>query len=214
MNLFLFIASYFSIKSKTLVCITTILDRMNYRATLDKASQFIRQLRIDEALEQLILLVKFYPDDFELIQRIYKLAEKKPLSKAYRFICFHVFDLASSKPDFHPILLDVFIDYKKYYPEAHHPKDFSKTQIFNLFKHLAQSHLQQDALLFLKEIKTAFAEDMETPEALFGYCESMIQQRKFIRARDELKYLINYYAENPIAHHAISSLKRIEPQIL
>lgn len=183
---------------------------MNYTNTLDKALSYLRELELDKALTLFYQLLQEHPKDLELINRIYPLEAKRPQSPGYLKICLHIFGLQSSQAQLNQLVLETFGDFKKIIGNY----NFSEHHTFCLLHHLANSHFHQDSEELAEKIKRNYPNSPQTPEILFLYCEGLINKRKLIQAEKELRYLITYYAEHPVANAAISELKRIEPIIV
>ncbi|WP_444998094.1 tetratricopeptide repeat protein [Aliikangiella sp. IMCC44359] len=180
---------------------------MDYTETLDKALYWLRELELDKALNLLYKLLEEHPTDLDLIQRIYPIEVKRPNHPGYQKICSHIFSIQSNTSDFHQLFIKTYVEFTQLTNEK---LVFSKQQQFNLLNHLSQSHLLEDAEIFLEQIKKDYPEDQDTAQALFFYCESLINKKKFIQARKELKYLVTFYTETVSARNALARLKYVE----
>jgi|GEM_PF-3128370 len=184
---------------------------MDYIETLDKALSFLRELELDKALTLFYQLLEEHPKDLELIQRIYQLEVKRPRLSGFEKICRHIFTLQSNKDNFRELFLNTWKDFSENLGKDH---EFSEQQTFNLLHQLARSHYQSDADNLILNIKKHYPNDTRTPSALFYYSEALIASKQMMKAREELKYLITYYAETPEALNAVPRLKWVESQIV
>ncbi|TQV86584.1 hypothetical protein [Aliikangiella coralliicola] len=184
---------------------------MDYTETIDKALSWLRELELDKALTLFYQLLEEHPKDLELIQRIYPLEIKRPNSSGYQKICQHIFSIQSNKPELQSLIVNTYCDYSKLRQE---PPPLNKTQLFNLFIQLGNSHLLDETERLRDRIKKEFADDKITPEILQLGCEQLIRQNKLIQVRDELKYIIAYYAETESGRWALNMRKQIEAQII
>ena len=183
---------------------------MDYTETLDKALSFLRELELDKALNLFYLLLEEHPRDLDLIHRIYPLEVKRPHLPGFEKICRHIFTIRSSKPEYHKLVLNAYNDFVS---NNIANDEFSKQQVFCLLHHLSRSYLHAESNKFAEKIKKHYPTDTKTPGALLHYCEALIANRQLRRARDELKYLLMYYAETPEAINAASRLRIVESQL-
>lgn len=183
---------------------------INYTNTLDKALSYLRELELDKAFLLFYKLLDEHPKDLELINRIYALESNNPQSPGYLRICLHIFSLQTSQTKLKQMILNTFSDFKKHIGQY----DFDEQHTFSLIHHLAMSHFQQDTDKLVQKIKHCYATDKRVPDVLFYYCKSLITKNKFIQASKELRYLITYYGEHPVAALATTELKRIESLIV
>ncbi|MGX5173477.1 hypothetical protein ACUR5C_05560 [Aliikangiella sp. IMCC44653] len=189
---------------------------LDYRQTLDKASTLVRRLELAAAADLLLDLLSENPTDFELIERVFKLTKNNPQTAGFYRLCVFLFSYYQSLPQKHDLTIEAYKILKEQQPiEAPHAflAELPDSAFFNLFKHLARSYLTQDAKIALQLMKQKYPEKQQTPEAIWFYCEFLIQSQNYIEARDQLKYLINFYAENSISSHAIKALKITQQKI-
>ena len=183
---------------------------MDYTNTLDKALFHLRELEMDKALVLFYRLLADHSKDLELIRRIYCIEVKHPQSAGFEKICRHIFSLQSSQQDIHDLIVTTYDDF---YKLSNKDIQFSRQEMANLLRHLAQSHHQADAAKFAEHLKKHYSNDLETPDDLFLYCEVLISKKQMIKAREELKYLITYYGETTSAKNAIPLLSWVKSQI-
>jgi TolA-binding protein len=189
---------------------------LNYTKTIDKASTLVRRLELDAAAELLLELLNEHPTDFELIERVFKLTKNSPQTTRFYQLCLYLFGYYQSAAEKHDLTLEAYKILKAQQPvEAPHAflAKLPNKAFFNLFKHLARSYLTQDAKVALQVMKKKYPESSKTPEAIWFYCEFLIQSKNYIDARDQLKYLISFYAETSISSHAIKALKITQQKI-
>ncbi len=179
------------------------MDNLN---KLDKALMLLRQLELDQALKLLFEILEDTPKDLALINRIYLLVMKKPQSAAFKKICLHIFKTKSQTPEFHQLIIDSFLDFSQHYNSDF---TFNRDELFNLFEHISNSHLNVETDLFRRLIKKNYPEDPETADYLKHDCEILIQKNKIIKAKEELKYLIAFYAETDAGRWALNQIKHI-----
>lgn len=189
----------------TLVAITMSED---YQSQLDKALQLVRQLEIDQGLAIMYQLLARQEKNLELVERIYALELRRPLNPGFERICQHIFSQVSAKTDWHQKMISSYIDYQRLRGEEPALDD---RQLFNLLPHLARSHLKQTTARLVEKVKTRFAEDPRTPEALKQYCQTLIAQKKLILATQEVKYLVRFYGETPQGRWANAQLVQPNP---
>jgi len=171
---------------------------MNKVEQLDKALSLIRELNIKEALDVLYRLLSNQPDDLALIARIYPLEVRKSDPAGHFKICQSIFAIDSKTDEVHQLICSTWKDYKARFKDRINNKDFPKTSIFNLFFHLGKAGKNADCDIFKGYIKQDLANDKMTPEALFFYCEHLVEQKKLLLAEKELEFLMIYYAESPV----------------
>ncbi len=185
------------------------MDTFYYTKQLDKALKLIRSLDFNRALPILYQLLDENPQQHALIEQIYNIEWGRQSPTGLKKICWHIFSINSMSHELTPIVIKAVNDYKTLIDPQFKLNEFNQQQIFNLLFHLSQqrSHLDSDRLIEL--VKTRFADDPLTPRAMFNFCEGLIRDKKIIRAREELKYLLIYYAENEIRTPAEHLLKSI-----
>ncbi|MCW8877641.1 MAG: hypothetical protein OQJ89_13855 [Kangiellaceae bacterium] len=184
---------------------------MDYTKSIDKATKLLQELEIDDALSVFYQLLKAHPNDLQLIDRIYSLEVKRPTQPGFEKICQHVFGLTSSRSEYQEYVVRAFGDYLRLTQNLPEVED---KKLFNLFYRLGLSHFTEQLKIYNERIKSEYADDSRTPEALKLYCEQLIKQKKLIRARDELKYIIAYYAETPAGQWSLEQRKRLEMLII
>ncbi|MET1256034.1 hypothetical protein [Aliikangiella maris] len=200
---------------------------LNYTETLDKALYWLRELEIDKALDLLYSLLEQNPRKFELIQQIYQIETKRPQQPGFLKICEYLFAFRSNQRHIHQLIIQAYRQLKQLKLST---EQFSQATIFNLFFHLHQSTMLDDAGQLAEQIKTQFPQPENTnhvesnniflhpvdnttpstPQALLWYCESLIQHKQYLLAQKELKYLITYYAETSEARNAVGQLKQVD----
>lgn len=177
---------------------------------MDKALSQLRALEIDKALVLFYQLLEKHPQDLNLISRIYPIERKKKSKLGFRKISEHIFSISSMSKDFHQLIIQTYIDFKTEFGSIINPNEFSAEQAFNLFHHISQTSYSKDIELFLSHIKTQLSEHSRTPESLYFYCEQLAQKKQFIRARQELKFLMVYYTEATTQQAAEKLFKKIQ----
>jgi len=182
---------------------------MNKVEQLDKALCLIRELNIHEALDILYRLLKSQPDDLELIARIYPLEVRKNDPAGHFRICQWIFTIDSKTEEAHQLICSTWKDYKQRFRDPINIKNFPRVSIFNLFFHLGKAGKNADCDIFKGYIKQDLANDKLTPEALFLYCEHLVDQKKLLLAEKELEFLMIYYAESPVTLAAEKLTNRI-----
>lgn len=183
---------------------------MDYLQSLSKANALIRQLDIDEGLEILYQLLEDHPFDIDLIERIYALEIKRPERCGFSKIAHHIFDLSSQQPETHKLIVRTFGDYIRVKNEL---PPLAEKRLFNLFFQLSKSHFESQMDTLKSTIKSHYANHPKTPLALQHYCEALLSEKKLILAREELKYLIAYYAETESGRWALKMKKWVESNI-
>ena len=184
---------------------------MDYTKSIDKASRLLQELEIDEALDIFYQLLQQHPNDLELIDRIYPLEIKRPTLPGFEKICLHIFGLNSSRQECKDYIVRAFGDYLRLLQKLPEVND---EKLFNLFYQLSSSHFIEQVETFKQKIKSEYADHNNTPDVLRLYCEQLINQKKLIQAREELKYIIAYYAETPAGQWALEQRKNLESQIV
>jgi len=186
---------------------------LNYQKTLDKALSKLRQLDINEALTLFNQLLQEHPNDLELINRIYLLANRKKNTDSFRIICHHIFSLDSKSTGFHQCIIATLNDYKHKFELELDPKILTTEQVFNLFFHLGQTGNTKDSHLLKDYIKKNLSEHSNTASALLIYSEQLINKKNLLLAQKELEYLMIYYAEAHTTITAENLLKKIRQQL-
>ena len=184
---------------------------MDYTKSIDKASQLLQELEIDDALSIFYRLLSLHPNDLELIDRIYSLEVKRPAQPGFEKICHHIFGLSSSRREYQEYIIRAFGDYLGLTQKLPEVKG---NNLFNLFYQLGLSHFAEQVEVYKQIIKTEYADHNKTPDALKLYCEQLITQKKLIQAREELKYIIAYYAETPAGQWSLEQRKNLEMLII
>ncbi len=185
--------------------------KMDYQRRLQKATTLLSQLEIDAALSIFYGLLQDHPKDLALINRIYALEVKRPQLAGYRKICNHIFSISSSQHEYQELVLKVFTDYRQHRQDS---PIANKAMLFNLLARLGESHFLDQVETLKNQIKKDYAEDPLTPPALQRYCEQLIERKQLIKAREELKYLIAYYAETEAGIWALKTKPIIEAEII
>jgi len=183
---------------------------MDYTQSIAKATALIRELEIDDALDILHRLLKEFPLDIELINRIYSLEVKRPGLSGFDRICDHIFSISAKGNQYRNLIYQSFGDYLRL--KNGPPKLNEKTK-FNLFLQLGESHFVKQVEAIKDEIKKDSADHPKTPLLLQVHCEQLIKQKKLILARKELKYIIAFYAETEPGKWALRTKKMVEAEI-
>jgi len=187
---------------------------MNNIELLDKALAQLRALNIGDALDIFYRILETQPDDLELIARIYPLEIRKKKHDGYLKICRHIFSIGSKTHKIHELFCLTWRDFKERFKDPIDIKDYSHQAIFNLFYHLGQTSYTKDCDIFKDYIKREMAENQQTPQALFCYCEQLISQKKFRLAEKELEFLMIYYAESETTIPAEKLIKKVRQRFL
>lgn len=178
---------------------------------LDKAQSCLRQFELERAMQFFFQLLALRPTDLDVINRMYPLLIKNPGSDNYRRICQHIFSLHSHSAEAHKLIIQAYQDYKQLINED---VSANENQAFNLLFHLTRSHLTQDADSLYQQIIQKYANSSEVSIHLKLRCEALISQNKLLKARDEMKYIIAYYAETNAGNWAIQKLNDVNQQII
>ncbi len=183
---------------------------MNYLQTINQATQLISQLELDEALNLLHKLLIDHPLDLELINRIYQLEIKRPQRKGFEKISLHIFSIQSKSKEYKTLIHQTFghyLELKKSTPEL------NQNQLFNLFLQLLGSRFIEQIEDYKNQIKAQYSNHPELPLLLQTYCEHLILQKQLLKTREELKYIIAYYAETDSGAWALKTRKWVEDQL-
>jgi len=178
---------------------------------LDKALHWLAELELDKAFELLFELLAQEPKDRSLIERIYKLSHNLPQTQYFDKLCHHLFSVAGYSSDFHSQVIKA---YAHLLDQNRTVWDYNISQTYNLFYHLSQSYLSDSARPFENKIKTELADNPETAVVLKHYCEHLIASKQLIKAKEELSYLSNYYAETDSGRWALQRVKQVESAII
>jgi len=168
--------------------------KIDQQKKLNEALSQLKKLELDKALGLFYQLLDERPNDLQLIKQIYSLESRKKTSCGFNQIARHIFTLSDKSDTFHPFIIKTFLEYK----EKNHEllvASLTEQQIFNLFYHLGQTGFSTDIEILLGQIKGKFADNIETPEALFTFCEQLTVKKQYLRAITELEYLMIYYTE-------------------
>ncbi|WP_196137430.1 hypothetical protein [Aliikangiella sp. G2MR2-5] len=180
---------------------------MNYTETLDKALSFIRELDFDKALALYYQLLEEHPGDIQLIKRIYPIEKKRPHSDGFERISKRIFRLKSKQPECRQLLEQAYIDFlsaKRPLPTD----DF--TILGNLMIQLPFKRFKKELEKIHSIIKSQHPNHQDTPNLLMLYCERLIENSHLIEAKQELKYMMTYYAESSAGRWAINQRKLVE----
>ncbi|MDQ7050865.1 MAG: hypothetical protein Q9M92_15580 [Enterobacterales bacterium] len=185
------------------------MDTFHYTSQLDNALKLIRALDFNRALPILYQLLNEKPHQHSLIEQIYNIEWGRQSNSGFRKICWHVFSIKSMSSELTPIVIQAVSDYKTMIDPQFKLNGFNRQQIFNLLFHLSHQRGHRDSDRLYEEVKTRFADDLLTPRVMYNFCEGLIKDKRIIRAREELKYLLLYYAENEVRAPAEHLLKAI-----
>jgi len=173
-----------------------------HQEQLAKAYSHIRQLDIKSALKIFYSILDEEPNNVAIVRKIYPFELKQANNKNFKLLCLRIFSCDSKSQEWHELVLDTFQDFRLRFPNWKSKIALEKNQLFNLFFHLGFSGFTKDIDWLSEKIKSQNAASEELAEALFYYCERLIEKKRIILAKKELKHIITYYGETEFGKKA------------
>ncbi|MCO7225554.1 rhomboid family intramembrane serine protease [Pleionea sp. CnH1-48] len=174
-----------------------------------QALELIRKLEFAEARQHLLTLLKQQPSHFKALASLYNIDKMAPSSPQYRETINQVFSFPLKFAQADEFVLSVSQEALDTHIKLQHIKVLP---LFFLCQRLLRNDKLHTAEPLVEKAKTQFAESEHLPELLYRWGAALQRQGKSIKARAELNYLANYYAETEYGRAAIQHLKKFPPK--